>query len=107
MGKGDAFGDDDVGTVAVDQLDHLLQIVDGDAFLPKQKFARSDDRFLPAVGFAFQPYQIAIDDVTALIDVLLGSVLANYDPAAADCDRDGSISISDVTTLIDMLLAGV
>ena len=50
---------------------------------------------------------IAIDDVTALIDVLLGSVLANYDPAAADCDRDGSISISDVTTLIDMLLAGV
>lgn len=48
---------------------------------------------------------VNINDVTDLIDLLLGSVLTVYDPVAADCDGDGRISISDVTTLIDMLLA--
>ena len=48
--------------------------------------------------------RISIDDVTDLIDILLGSVLTVYDMGAADVDRDGRISISDVTDLIDMLL---
>lgn len=48
--------------------------------------------------------KVAIDDVTTLIDILLGSVLANYDPAAADVDRDGRITIADVTALIDSIL---
>ena len=48
--------------------------------------------------------KVAIDDVTTLIDVLLGSVLCNYDPAAADVNNDGRITITDVTALIDMLL---
>ena len=46
---------------------------------------------------------IAIKDVTGLIDVLLsGGEL----PAYCDVDGDGSISIKDVTALIDMLLGG-
>ncbi len=47
---------------------------------------------------------VNIEDLSTLIDVLLGSVLANYDPGAADVDRDGSIGISDVSALIDILL---
>ena len=47
---------------------------------------------------------VTIEDLSTLIDVLLGSVLANYDPGAADVDRDGSIGISDVSALIDILL---
>ena len=48
--------------------------------------------------------RISIADVSQLIDILLGSVLCNYDPNAADVDRDGKISIADVAALIDMLL---
>ena len=47
---------------------------------------------------------VNIEDLSTLIDVLLGSVLANYDTGAADVDRDGSIGISDVSALIDILL---
>lgn len=49
---------------------------------------------------------ISIDDVTVLIDILLGSVLNNYDLGAADVDGDGRVSIDDVTALIDILLSG-
>jgi hypothetical protein len=49
---------------------------------------------------------VAIDDVSDIIDILLGSVLTVYDPVAADVDRDGAITISDVAILIDMLLKG-
>ena len=48
--------------------------------------------------------KVGIDDVTALIDILLGSVLIDYDMDAADVDRDGRLTINDVTALIDMLL---
>ncbi len=46
--------------------------------------------------------KVSIDDVTALIDYLLGS--GDVCPTCADVDVDGSISIDDVTGLIDMLL---
>ena len=49
--------------------------------------------------------RISIDDVTVLIDILLGSVLNNYDLGAADVDGDGRVSIDDVTALIDILLS--
>ena len=49
--------------------------------------------------------KLTIADVTDLIDILLGSVLNNYDPGAADVDQDGHISIADVTELIDLLLS--
>ena len=50
--------------------------------------------------------RVSIDDVTKLIDLLLGAVLTDYDPVAADVDCDGKMTISDVTALIDYLLSG-
>ena len=50
--------------------------------------------------------KVTIEDVTNLIDILLGSVLANFDPRAADTDGDGNITIADATLLIDWLLNG-
>ena len=47
---------------------------------------------------------IDISDVTALINIVLGSVLNNYDRAAGDLNRDGEISIIDVVALIDVVL---
>jgi len=38
---------------------------------------------------------------------VLGSVLTNYDSAAADYDRDGDIDISDVIALINRIVNGV
>ena len=48
---------------------------------------------------------IAIEDVTLLIDYLLGSTGSIYTDCA-DVNADGSISIQDVTALIDFLLSG-
>ncbi len=48
--------------------------------------------------------RVDIADVAKLIDVLMGSVLADYDPGAADVNRDGVIDIGDVTLLIDLLM---
>ena len=50
---------------------------------------------------------VNISDVTALIDLLLGSDSSTYHAENADCNVDGNVTISDVTTLIDALLAGV
>ncbi len=44
---------------------------------------------------------VNIADVTALIDLLLGS--GTISNPAADCNQDGSVNIADVTTLIDYL----
>ncbi len=46
---------------------------------------------------------VTIDDVTALIDILLQGTEA---PATADCDLSGGVTIDDVTGLIDYLLSG-
>lgn len=46
---------------------------------------------------------VSINDVTALIDILLTGVSA---PDAADVDTDSKVTINDVTALIDMLLTG-
>ena len=46
---------------------------------------------------------IAINDVTGLIDQLLGGEEL---PAWSDVDGDGNVSIKDVTALIDQLLSG-
>ena len=47
---------------------------------------------------------VTISDVTALIDLLLGSGTINN--PAADCNNDTNVTISDVTALIDYLLGG-
>lgn len=48
-----------------------------------------------------------INDVTVLIDYLLGSYNENFFADNADVDGDNAISIKDVTKLIDILLEGV
>ena len=47
--------------------------------------------------------EINIDDVTALIEILLSGETALQ---TADCDQNGRINIDDVTTLINYLLSG-
>lgn len=49
---------------------------------------------------------VKIDDVTALIDYLLGGNEEGIDINAADCNKSGDVKIDDVTTLIDFLLGG-
>ena len=48
---------------------------------------------------------VDINDVTTLIDVVLGKDV-EYNASAADCNQDSSVNISDVTALIDYLLSG-
>ena len=48
--------------------------------------------------------KVTIDDVTALIDILLNDSEA---PAGADCNLSGDVTIDDVTALIDYLLSDV
>ena len=47
---------------------------------------------------------VAINDVTTLIDYLLGGQLEHFNDLNADVNQDGRIAISDVTSLIDLLL---
>ena len=49
--------------------------------------------------------QLTIADVTALIDILLGTRNAGGSYAPCDVNMDSQVSIADVTTLIDMLLS--
>ena len=48
---------------------------------------------------------VNISDVTQLIAVIMGSVLCDYDPAAADFNSDGNINITDVVMLINWILS--
>ena len=47
--------------------------------------------------------RVSIDDVTYLIDIMLGGGTA---PSTADVNGDGNVNISDVTDLIDLILSG-
>jgi hypothetical protein len=47
---------------------------------------------------------VNIDDVTSLIDMLLGLSNPTYSIQNSDYNNDGSVDISDVTDLIDALL---
>jgi hypothetical protein len=49
---------------------------------------------------------VNIEDVTALIDYLLGGDASLVNLDACDCDESGSVNIEDVTALIDYLLNG-
>ena len=48
--------------------------------------------------------EVAISDVSTLIDYLLGTELENFNAANADVNGDGEITIGDVSALIDKLL---
>ena len=49
---------------------------------------------------------VSIDDVTDLIDYLLGRITSSINAYNGDVSGDGDITISDVTALIDILLRG-
>ena len=49
---------------------------------------------------------VAIADVTALIDYLLTGNATGVDLQAANVDGDSTVSVADVTSLIDYLLSG-
>lgn len=49
---------------------------------------------------------VNINDVTALIDLLLNGNTSSVSINATDCNRDGKVGIEDVTALIDYLLTG-
>ena len=48
---------------------------------------------------------VNVNDVTDLIDYLLGSVPTSFKEGNADLNGDGKINVADVTALIDQLLA--
>ena len=56
------------------------------------------------VGDVNRDGEVSINDVTALIDYLLGINGEYIDIDAADVNSDGEITINDVTALIDILL---
>ena len=58
------------------------------------------------VGDVNHDGKIAINDVTALIDYLLGGN-DNACLICADVNGQGGVTIADVTALIDLLLSGV
>ena len=47
---------------------------------------------------------VNINDVTALVDLLLGG--GAITSPVADCNQDGTVNINDTTALIDYLLSG-
>ena len=49
--------------------------------------------------------KVNIDDVTDIIDYLLGHTPKPFNTRAADIDRDNRVTISDLTDLIDILLS--
>lgn len=58
-------------------------------------------------GDVNKDHEVAIADVSALIDYLLGNEVDPFDAEAANCDlSEDGISIADVSALIDYLLSG-
>lgn len=70
-------------------------------FMPKVTFSYSKQDLLR--GDVDGDGSVTINDVTALIDILLSG---SGSTAASDCDLDSNVSINDVTALIDYLLSG-
>jgi endonuclease I len=58
----------------------------------------------PLIGDVNRDGEVTINDVTALIDILLSLSGDEIDVDAADVNRDGEVTINDVTALIDILL---
>ena len=47
---------------------------------------------------------VNMDDLTGLINIMLGSVLNIYDMGAADVNENGAVGMDDLTELINVLL---
>lgn len=60
----------------------------------------------PTMGDVNMDGYIDVADVTKLIEIILGSVLCDFDRAAGDLDQDGILTVNDVVLLIDRVLNG-
>ena len=60
----------------------------------------------PTMGDVNMDGEVDVADVTKLIEIILGSLLCDYDRAAGDMDHDGLLTVNDVTLLIDRVLHG-
>ena len=49
--------------------------------------------------------EIDLDDVAALVNIILGHPQDNYNLDAADVDKSGSVTIADITALVNMIKA--
>ncbi len=48
---------------------------------------------------------LSIEDVSALINYLMGATITPFNTSAADVDGDGSVKVGDVSALINLILA--
>ena len=83
--------------------------VDGGVQTPAYIFKAQSDTPAYQRGDVNMDGNVDINDVTRLIDVVLGKIV-EYDATAADCNTavgDGNIDINDVTILINRVLKGV
>ncbi|MBQ9555352.1 MAG: dockerin type I repeat-containing protein [Muribaculaceae bacterium] len=75
-------------------------------FLPHTTFAYRDAQPAGVRGDVDGDGRVNVDDLTALIDLMLSSATSQAAPGA-DCDGNGTVNIDDLTALIDYLLVGV
>ena len=83
--------------------------VDSNVQTPAYIFKAQSDTPAYQRGDVNMDGNVDINDVTRLIDVVLGKIV-EYDATAADCNTavgDGNIDINDVTILINRVLKGV
>ena len=83
--------------------------VDSNVQTPAYIFKAQSDTPAYQRGDVNMDGNVDINDVTRLIDVVLGKIV-EYDATAADCNTavgDGNIDINDVTALINRVLKGV
>ena len=60
----------------------------------------------PTMGDVNMDGKVDVVDVTKLIEIILGSLLCDFDRAAGDMDHDGTLTVNDVVLLIDRVLSG-
>jgi len=106
--EGSHFVKADQGTVAPFEV-YANNVVASDAGMLKIVLDEiAEDAPASLRGDVDANHKVDIDDVTLLIDVILGKNVT-YDAKAADCNTatgDGNVDIDDVTALIDYILTG-
>lgn len=58
-----SLGNDDIGAVLVNQVQHTVQIVDRDTALPEKKLSGGNDGLLPGSGVAVEENGILIQQI--------------------------------------------
>ena len=96
--------DDYMGPATIELRNSIFTTVDGDEVIFANEICTLGPISTP--GDVNNDGSVDIDDVTALIQYVLGGYSGNFDEVAANVDGEGSIDIDDVTALISMILLG-